>query len=106
MLWMSASQPESFAARISVFVLLMPAIKHAIGKITVMRMDQISAHMHLHRNSDSLFLKVVKMTDGVKYIKLHSKLGIEGKEDSCLFPGSDFCFISLNLSKSLNKLKP
>ena len=54
MLWMSASQPESFAARIAVFVLLMPAIKHAIGKITVMRMDQISAHMHLHRNSDSL----------------------------------------------------
>ena len=54
MLWMSASQPESFAARISVFLLLMPATKHVIGKLTVMRMDQISAHMHLHRNSDSL----------------------------------------------------
>lgn len=103
---MSASKPESFAARISVFVLLMPATKHTIGKLTVMRLDQISAHMHLHRNSDGLFLKVVKMTDGVKYVKLHSKLGIEGKEDSSLFPGSDFCFISLNLSKSLNKLKP
>ena len=74
MLWMSASQPESFAARISVFVLLMPATKHTIGKLTVMRLDQISAHMHLHRNSDGLFLKVVKMTDGVKYIKFHSKL--------------------------------
>ena len=106
MLWMSAAQPESFAARISVFVLLMPATKHAIGKITVMCMDQISAPMQLHRNSNSLFLKVVKMTDGVKYIKLHSKLGIEYKEDSSLFPGSDFIFISLNLSKILNKLKP
>ena len=58
-------------------------------------MDQISAPMHLHRNSDSLFLKVVKMTDGVKYIKLHSKLGIECKEDSSLFPGSDFIFYFL-----------
>lgn len=102
MLWMSASQPESFAARISVFVLLMPATKHAIGKITVMCMDQISAPMHLHRNSDSLFLKVVKMTDGVKYIKLHSKLGIECKEDSSLFPGSNFIFYFL---KSFEKFK-
>ena len=102
MLWMSASQPESFAARISVFVFLMPATKHAIGKITVMCMDQISAPMHLHRNSDSLFLKVVKMTDGVKYIKLHSKLGIECKEDSSLFPGSNFIFYSL---KSFEKFK-
>ena len=102
MVWMSASQPESFAARISVFVLLMLATKHAIGKITVMCMDQISAHMHLHRNSDSLFLKVVKMTDGVKYIKLHSKLGIECKEDSSLFPGSDFIFYFL---KSFEKFK-
>ena len=67
-----------------------------------MRLDQISAHMHLHRNSDSLFLKVVKMTDGVKYIKLHSKLGIEGKEDSSLFPGSDFIFYFL---KSFEKFK-
>ena len=71
-----------------------------------MRLDQISAHMHLHRNSDGLFLKVVKMTDGVKYLKFHSKLWIEGKADSSSFPGSDFYFISLNLSKSLNKLKP
>ena len=102
MLWMSASQPESFAARISVFVLLMPATKHAIGKITVMCMDQISAPMHLHRNSDSLFLKAVKMTDGVKYIKLHSKLGIECKEDSSLLPGSDFIFYFL---KSFEKFK-
>ena len=102
MLWMSASQPESFAARILVFVLLMPATKHAIGKITVMCMDQISAHMHLHRNSDSLFLKVVKMTDRVKYIMLHSKLGIECKEDSSLFPGSDFIFYFL---KSFEKFK-
>ena len=65
-------------------------------------MDQISAHMHLYRNSDSLFLKVVKMTDGVKYIKLHSKLGIEGKEDSSLLLGSDFIFYFL---KSFEKFK-
>ena len=42
------------------------------------------------------------MTDGVKYIKLHSKLGIEGKEDSSLFPGSDFIFYFL---KSFEKFK-
>ena len=80
--------PAKFiAAGISVFMLLIPPSKPAIGRLTLMRMGQISAHMHLSRSSDSLFLKVVKRID-----ELHSKLGFEAKIDSSLFSGSDFFF--------------